>query len=987
MSTRVHAPVNKDPTRRKKKKKPDWDATVSDLTIHKLSKEELENRKQKAKSKNAEAAKHELYEKAKASVTRDRSGDFGTSPRGGLEHLVPGTELHQVLAQSDKALAVVKDLFGDDPVRYTVHPTVTLAPHVTSSKKKLERTVQESMAGGPRPTVEGSPGGIRDESVLDLVPRQKAINDPESSSESSSEEDDPVIPESRGYTPSIDLGRFHKFVHEVERKSRNSSDRTALGHAQLQSQALPAFNNSVGQLSDLSVIPPPLSVDQDGHSLESCLSPVSSMEETQQASAMPVHGHRSTAPQHPLHTSRKASDKTGPVQVDPKAQCIQSESSIASTRTLGGRGGSKRKQGSQLEVLGEMVGKLELELEDYEDISGKHFSVEKPTTFQAGTLSGLTASLLTSITKLAHYLKESEVQLKGEVALRDQLLNTMNDQQNLMEALTTDLVKFQEQNCSLEKELNDLRENTQQQIRKLQEDVVDLQNKITVPSQSEAFCYKQHTHSPEANLNRTSVSPGAMRNAKSDVGTPVASEHFRVVEEASGGTPADQGTSSGHPGVSVVVGVGDGGQKGRMKTSCGGQCSDTRSAVANVDAELCSYPLPPADAHSAKAAKNTNTGPSSVTGAVSNKDSSVPSLTGDPAMPPTCHSRTFGVERKVNFSVQPNRRERVSAWQLTDSTSRITVDPNIPQPSGSVSQSVYLSRTEIPIGFPTFSIPTSSNTQTVPLSSTQGKHFLGIPPCVTSSSGHPVCTPSPHPTDCAPHSLHLGPPFQLPSSQSSTVHVSGTPVLGALLPQFEEDNPAVNESFNTNAPLHPNTFSNQIESTAFSVESEKGALDFAREPLWSPKGSALPVCTSSSSKTAYLLTPPDLSMSFSSVGPEKQGTTSSQTLPTLEDLQASMERMSLMAKTVLQDIQREKESLSKHQLKGASETVAYEKALLSQPDARDNLVPITAAIKSSHPGVPNVTSVTQNAFSTDKVSNISTKSGWFALSSHLAQTQ
>lgn len=37
------------------------------------------------------------------------------------------------------------------------------------------------MAGGPKPTVEGSPGGIRDESILDLVPRQKAINDPESS--------------------------------------------------------------------------------------------------------------------------------------------------------------------------------------------------------------------------------------------------------------------------------------------------------------------------------------------------------------------------------------------------------------------------------------------------------------------------------------------------------------------------------------------------------------------------------------------------------------------------------------------------------------------------------------------------------------------------------------------------------------------------------------------------------------------------------------
>ena len=29
-----------------------------------------------------------------------------------------------------------------------------------------------------------------------------------------------------------------------------------------------------------------------------------------------------------------------------------------------------------------MVGKLEVELEDYENISGRHFSAEKPTTFE-----------------------------------------------------------------------------------------------------------------------------------------------------------------------------------------------------------------------------------------------------------------------------------------------------------------------------------------------------------------------------------------------------------------------------------------------------------------------------------------------------------------------------------------------------------------------------------------------------------------------------
>ena len=58
-------------------------------------------------------------------------------------------------------------------------------------------------------------------------------------------------------------------------------------------------------------------------------------------------------------------------------------------------------------------------------------------TKTSGTLSGITISLLSSVRKMTHYLKQSEVQLKGEIAVRGQLLQTMTEQQNLMETLTT----------------------------------------------------------------------------------------------------------------------------------------------------------------------------------------------------------------------------------------------------------------------------------------------------------------------------------------------------------------------------------------------------------------------------------------------------------------------------------------------------------------------------------------------------------------------
>ena len=53
-----------------------------------------------------------------------------------------------------------------------------------------------------------------------------------------------------------------------------------------------------------------------------------------------------------------------------------------------------------------------------------------------GSLNNITNSLLSSMTKMMSYLRQSEVQLKGEVAVRVQLLQTMTEQQNLMDSLT-----------------------------------------------------------------------------------------------------------------------------------------------------------------------------------------------------------------------------------------------------------------------------------------------------------------------------------------------------------------------------------------------------------------------------------------------------------------------------------------------------------------------------------------------------------------------
>ena len=80
---------------------------------------------------------------------------------------------------------------------------------------------------------------------------------------------------------------------------------------------------------------------------------------------------------------------------------------------------------------------LTLALDDITNTSIQQSNQSKPKSDSGGgSLGSITKSLLSSMTKMMSYLRQSEVQLKGEVAVRVQLLQTMTEQQNLMDSLT-----------------------------------------------------------------------------------------------------------------------------------------------------------------------------------------------------------------------------------------------------------------------------------------------------------------------------------------------------------------------------------------------------------------------------------------------------------------------------------------------------------------------------------------------------------------------
>ncbi|KAJ8276933.1 hypothetical protein GJAV_G00069510 [Gymnothorax javanicus] len=113
--------------------KQEWVSTIHDLNVLKASPEELKRRHELHKSKNRVVAEWEMKERSTRNKCRKTSPGNPTQLEPAhvriiKELLSDQYQLQDALARSDRALAVVKDLFGDAPPRQTGFPNVTMAP-------------------------------------------------------------------------------------------------------------------------------------------------------------------------------------------------------------------------------------------------------------------------------------------------------------------------------------------------------------------------------------------------------------------------------------------------------------------------------------------------------------------------------------------------------------------------------------------------------------------------------------------------------------------------------------------------------------------------------------------------------------------------------------------------------------------------------------------------------------------------------------------
>ncbi|XP_065276836.1 spindle and centriole-associated protein 1 [Emys orbicularis] len=441
--TRLRAPGKKPP---KAKKKPppkrDWDSTVHDLTVHRATPEDMVRRHEIHKSKNKALVHVELQERAlKRKWKKQRQGAPDSLEKRKLalmrEILSDQYQLQDVLERSDQAMAVVKDLFGDAPRRHTGFPNVTMAPHcdLESSQGPI---VQKS-----DPPTQLS---ILSESIMD----PQALNEVEGEDSSNCQSEDSVNEQdvSLHFKSNIDTNRLLHLLKEenaagasqlwAEKQLRTPTPSQKANAAVTPTTALPS--SGAAALNATRVV-------QRVHSrLQN--------EDEEQTSDSSYTVRQVLNPN--LRKQKQVSTKVKRNHTAQMASKQRRNDSLANADSFKLPSGNK----SSLDVLNRMIHEVEHEMEEYEQWTGR----EVQRMQNGHGLTGFTVSLVNTLCRLMRYLKESEMQLRQEATMRQQLEEMLNEHRALIDALTTEILLVREENAAIQKRLQQHMVATDEQL-------------------------------------------------------------------------------------------------------------------------------------------------------------------------------------------------------------------------------------------------------------------------------------------------------------------------------------------------------------------------------------------------------------------------------------------------------------------------------------------------------------------------------------------
>ncbi|WAR22927.1 SPICE-like protein, partial [Mya arenaria] len=320
----------------------------------------------------------------------------------------PDEILQDVLEKSDTMMAVVKDLFGDDPRRFEGFPSVTSAPN----SRKAD--VASSLVALP-PEMR-----TRSEELSDSMMNASALNQLQDDSDL-----DDSHPAPLNYQPKINMQRFQQFLEAEEKNTTLSTinGQAGLSHlgqlnGAIQSSHLPDTTGNT--FRDASLRTPPKAKKNADESLDILKPPKSAMNDTGK-----------------INKTKKRVPKPEPV---------------LNTSNL------------TLNELRKVLETLEDEIADFEQITGRRPPAERN---RQETFSGYTLAIVDSVTKLTRYLRDCELQLRAEVMVREQLTEDVVQFRALVDALTSDIISTQEEFHKMSFEFQKFRLQTQEEMKRL----------------------------------------------------------------------------------------------------------------------------------------------------------------------------------------------------------------------------------------------------------------------------------------------------------------------------------------------------------------------------------------------------------------------------------------------------------------------------------------------------------------------------------------
>ncbi|XP_074549636.1 spindle and centriole-associated protein 1 isoform X2 [Halichoeres trimaculatus] len=391
--------------------KKEWVSTTSDLSVHKLTPAELNYRHEIHKSHNTAAAQWELREKALKRRLR-HPGSPAPLDKASLsiirEVFSDQLLLQDVLARSDRAMAVVKDLFGDAPRRQTGHPSVTMAPHCGS-----DSTLPVLQLPDPPTQLSLLSQSMMDKQALNEVESPEACSDEDNSPDGSSACD--VI--RRANVQKMKALSQARATQEVHHLNSDKVERDIIPVTPCSSGRAPALNATVAIQRAQSRLSQPHEGKEEPFVLVSqALNPGLS-------SSQPGGNSRCN------RRTRKCASQS--LKLD--GSCVASQSGDQSS----------------LGLLQDMLSQVEADL-DLLSESPKADSAKSQKQSSSQSLTGFSVALVSTLGRLVHLFKQKEEEAQVEALERRRLEEELKGQRALIDALTAETMNLREEAAALQ---------------------------------------------------------------------------------------------------------------------------------------------------------------------------------------------------------------------------------------------------------------------------------------------------------------------------------------------------------------------------------------------------------------------------------------------------------------------------------------------------------------------------------------------------------